>query len=360
MGLHELELRNFRLFKEFRFTPDRDAVTVLLSPNGTGKTSVLEAVYALATASSFRTSAASDMIRTGEQIAEVHGVLFQRERRVQVDLTLTRGVRNTTKRMLVNGQRPQSRSDVAAALPLTVFTPEGVDIVRQGPENRRTFLTHLLGDVDLNAGEVIERFARVLSQRNALLRALQGERPSSTQREELDVWSLDFSRVSEELIVLRRAVLRDLAPLVTEFYRELADDGLDVGIEYEQSWQGDLFAALQLCLDDDRFRGHTTIGPQRDDITLRLNGRDARRQASQGEQRSLALALRLGGHALVQRSRGVDPLLLLDDVFSELDPLRSDRLLRLLPAGQTLVTTASPLPTGMNPAAVVDLSSDLS
>jgi DNA replication and repair protein RecF len=360
VGLHELQLRNFRLFDEFSFRPDRDAVTVLLSPNGTGKTSVLEAVYALATASSFRTSVASDMIRTGEQIAEVHGVLFQRERRVQVDLTLTRGARNTTKRMLVNGQRPQSRSDVASALPLTVFTPEGVDIVRQGPENRRTFLTHLLSDVDLSTGEVIERFARILSQRNALLRALQGERPSSLQRDELDIWSHDFSKVSEELVTIRRAALRDLAPLVTTFYQELARDNLHVGVEYEQSWRGDLFEALQRTLDDDRFRGHTTIGPQRDDVLLTLNDRDARRQASQGEQRSLALALRLGGHALVQKSRGVDPLLLLDDVFSELDPLRSDRLLQLLPAGQTLVTTASPLPSGMHPAAVIDLSAALS
>ena len=102
------------------------------------------------------------MIRTGQSIAEVHGVLFQRERRVQVDLTLTRGIRNTTKRMLVNGQRPSSRADLSEALPLTVFTPEGVDIVRQGPENRRVFLTNLLTDVDLTTGDVIERFNRML------------------------------------------------------------------------------------------------------------------------------------------------------------------------------------------------------
>lgn len=356
MGLHELELRNFRLFREFSFEPDPDAVTVLLSPNGTGKTSVLEAVYALATASSFRTSTASDMIRSGEHIAEVHGVIFQRERRVQVDLTLTRGVRNTTKRMLVNGQRPQSRADLSEVLALTVFTPEGVDIVRQGPENRRVFLTNLLTDVDLKTGDVIERFNRILNQRNALLRALQGERPTALQRGELDVWTADLALVGEELVNVRRRTLDDLAPLVTHFYQELADNQLRVDVAYEQSWAGDLFDALQMSLDDDRHRGHTTIGPQRDDIALALDGRDARRQASQGEQRSLALALRLGGHELVQQRRGVDPLLLLDDVFSELDPLRSDRLLRLLPKGQTLVTTASPLPSAMSPAAVIDLT----
>jgi DNA replication and repair protein RecF len=358
VGLHELELRDFRLFRELRFTPDRDAITVLLSANGTGKTSVLEAVFALATASSFRTSSASDMIRSGRDVAEVHGVLFQRERRLQVDLTLTRGTRNTTKRMLVNGQRPLSRVELSSALPLTVFTPEGVDIVRQGPENRRTYLTHLMSDVDPNTNDVIERFVRVLSQRNALLRGLQGERPTQLQRQELDVWSSDFCSVSEELVSLRKKLIEELGPLVSQYYQELAADDTEVGAHYEQSWEGDLLDALRRAIDDDRFRGHTTLGPQRDDIRLTLNGRDARRQASQGEQRSLALALRLAGHRLVQQSRGVDPLLLLDDVFSELDPVRSDRLLRLLPVGQTLVTTASPLPTRMTPASIIDLSTE--
>jgi DNA replication and repair protein RecF len=114
-----------------------------------------------------------------------------------------------------------------------------------------------------------------------------------------------------------------------------------------------------IASSDDRFRGYTTIGPHRDDIELSLERRDARRQASQGEQRSLALALRLAGHELVRQQRGVDPLLLLDDVFSELDPLRSHRLLGLLPVGQTLVTTASPLPGALTPAAVIDLSEAL-
>jgi len=356
VGLHALRLRDLRLFQELSFQPDASAITVLLSANGTGKTSILEAVYALATASSFRTSVASDMIRAGESVSEVHGVLFQRERRIQVDLTLTRGARNTTKRMLVNGQRPKSRAELAEALPLTVFTPEGVAIVREGPENRRLFLNNLMTDVDPTSSDVVERFARILSQRNALLRALAGERPTTSQYDELEVWTSDFCKVSDELVALRLRLLDDVAPLVAHYYHELAEDDSRVDLSYERSWRGELADALREAFDDDRFRGHTTLGPQRDDIALDLNGRDTRRQASQGEQRSLALALRLAGHELVQQRRGVDPLLLLDDVFSELDPMRSDRLLNLLPTGQTLVTTASPLPTALHPAAVIDLT----
>ncbi len=356
MGLHELTVRNFRLFQEFSFTPDPHATTVLLSPNGTGKTSILEAVYALATAASFRTNVASDMIRNGESLAEVHGVVLTSERRIQVDLTLARGTRNTTKRMLVNGLRPTSRAELSTALPLTVFTPEGVDVVRGGPEHRRVFLTTLLTDVEPHDAEAIERFTRVLTQRNALLRSLEGSRPSNAQQGELEQWSRDFCVISEVVVARREKLLGDLEPLVAEFYRRLAQTNHDIAVHYERSWQGELGAALGAATGDDRLRGYTTIGPHRDDIRLLLEGRDARRQASQGEQRSLALALRLAGHELIRRERSVEPLLLLDDVFSELDPARSARLLTLLPRGQTLVTTASPLPEAMSPAAVVDLT----
>ncbi len=355
MGLQTLELRDFRLFDTLTLQPDPSAVTVLLSPNGTGKTSVLEAVYALATASSFRTTAAADMIRNTCPVAEVHGVIVVDERRIQVDLTLTRGARRVTKRMLVNGQHPKSRADLAESLPVTVFTPEGVDMVRHGPEHRRAFLTTLLTDVDLRTNELVERFERTLRQRNALLRALQGEVASVSARDELEVWTSDFVDVSEEVLVARRRLVANLAGLVSDFYRELAGSTVTLDVLYETSWQGDLREALVTCREADRFRGYSTVGPHRDDLVLILDGRDARRQASQGEQRSLALALRLAGHELVRRERGVTPLLLLDDVFSELDPLRSNRLLHLLPSGQTLVTTASPLPQSMEPAVVIEL-----
>jgi DNA replication and repair protein RecF len=355
VGLQSLELRDFRLFDTFTLRPDPTAVTVLLSPNGTGKTSVLEAVHALATATSFRTTVAADMIRNHQPVAEVHGVVDQDGRRVQVDLTLTRGARHVIKRMLVNGQRPRSRADLSASLPITVFTPEGVDMVRHGPEGRRAFLTMLLTDVDLHAGDAVERFERTLRQRNALLRSLMGQTLSMSARDELDVWTKDFVTASQELLVARRRVVTQLTDPVAEYYAQLAGAQVEVRVRYETSWHGDLAEALVTTREADRFRGYTTIGPHRDDLTLWVDGRDARRQASQGEQRSLALALRLAGHELVRVERSVTPLLLLDDVFSELDPARAERLLSLLPAGQTLVTTASPLPASMEPAVVIAL-----
>ena len=356
MGLHELTLRNFRTFKELRLEPDVDAVTVFLSPNGTGKTSVLEAVYALATAQSFRTSSAHDMIRTNETQSEVHGVLFQNNRRVQVDLTISKGLKNTTKKMLINGNKPKSRIELADVLPITIFTPEGVGIVRESPENRRTFLTGVIEDKEPKTAVLMERFNKILKQRNALLYAFDGQTPTTSQKNELDAWSSDFIDVSNEVLEVREKTIALLLPLVQHFYEELSESSTPIGVSYERSWLGDLSTALTRSLNDDLYRRHTTVGPHRDDIMLSINTRDARRQASQGEQRSIALALRLAGHNLVKQERGIEPLLLLDDVFSELDPLRSNRLLQLLPTGQTLVTTASPLPHGMNPAVVIDVT----
>lgn len=357
MGLHELTVRQFRLFDELTFRPDPTGTTVLLSPNGSGKTSILEAVYALATASSFRTSSAGDMIRTAATTAEAHGVLFSGSRRIQVDLTLTRGARNTTKRMLVNGQRPTSRAALSAILPLTVFTPEGVDVVREGPEHRRTLVTTLLTDADLSTGELVERFAKASTQRNALLRRWRGVQPGASGIAELAVWDQEFCLAGEALVEAREQLVTALSPLVHQYYQELSGETQTALVRYQRSWVGDLALALRESLADDVFRGYSTVGPHRDDVTILLDGRDARRQASQGEQRSLALALRLAGHEHIRRARGVDPLLLLDDVFSELDPLRSERLLRLLPTSQTLVTTASPLALAMSPAVVLDIRS---
>ena len=204
--------------------------------------------------------------------------------------------------------------------------------------------------------DVVERFERVLKQRNALLRSLGGELPTAQQRDEFVVWDDEFVVAGQELIAARERTLEPLAPVVAHFYESISGGRGSVTLAYEPSFDEDLASALRLAQRADYFRGHSTVGPHRDDMSIFLDGRDARRQASQGEQRSMALALLLAGDALVRERRSITPLLMLDDVFSELDPVRSSRLLSLLPVGQTLVTTASPIPHELDPAVVVDLT----
>ncbi len=355
MGLTHLTLRDFRTFPFLDFTPDRESVTVLVSPNGTGKTSVLEAIFALATAGSFRTTSGADLIRAGSPHAEVHGIVEHRGRRVQIDLVIERTARGSRKRMLVNGQRPQSRLELGDALPLTVFTPEGVDVIRQGPEHRRELIDHLLVDEAPPSAPALERYARILSQRNAVLRRMQGGGASSGDRDELATWSADLVEAGVEVMELRRGLITRLVPHLRHYHQELAGTSDEIAVAYDATWSPDAARSLEVSLEDDIVRGHTTRGPHRDDVRISLLGRDTRRQASQGEQRTLALALRLAGHQVIVEHRSVSPVILLDDVFSELDVARSERLLALLPVGQTLVTTAVAPPRQLATAAIFDV-----
>ena len=170
------------------------------------------------------------------------------------------------------------------------------------------------------------------------------------------MWDEEFVRTAEELVTARESSLSLLGPIVENYYTDLAQGRGQVSLHYEPSWSGSLGEALHDALRRDVARGYTTVGPHRDDMSIHLDGRDARRQASQGEQRSVALSLLLAGDSLVRSTRGLEPLLMLDDVFSELDPHRSTQLLSLLPPGQTLVTAASPLPPGLQPAVMVDVT----
>ncbi len=165
----------------------------------------------------------------------------------------------------------------------------------------------------------------------------------------LEVWDERLATTGERVGVLRKRVCEQLEPLVREAYAQLDHGRAEVGVTYGGEWQDvGLIDALARSRDDDVRRGLSLVGPHRDEVTISLAGLPARTSSSQGEQRSLVLGLRLASHRLVIEARDRQPILLLDDVFSELDPERSAALVAHLPAGQTLVTTAHPLPEGLH------------
>jgi DNA replication and repair protein RecF len=181
----------------------------------------------------------------------------------------------------------------------------------------------------------------------------------------LDVWDGRLAKAGTALADARESLVAQLQPLAADSYAALAISGSGTQgnprggetarISYWRSWSGDLLHALELSRREDLRRGTTSVGPHRDDLVVNLAERDARSQASQGEQRCLALALRLAVHRLVTSAGGGPPILLLDDVFSELDPDRAKALVDELPAGQALLTTAGSLPPGMTAATVVEI-----
>jgi DNA replication and repair protein RecF len=357
MHLEHLWLLNFRSYPDAEFTPAPEGITVISGSNAEGKTNLLEAIGYLATGRSFRGSPAEAMVgqsaSDGRAIVRADGVREGRRLLVEAELAAT-----GRDRVQINGQPLRRTRDLGTAFCVTVFAPDDLELVKGGPQGRRQYLDDLLGALHPRHDATISEVERVLKQRNALLKSMgaataAGRPLPPDVAHTLDVWDRKLGEAGEALGAAREALTAALGPLTSAAYARLATGLAHRGraaiqLAYQRSWDGDLLDALALARRDDLRRGVTTVGPHRDELVLRIGGLSGRTHGSQGEQRSLVLALRLGGHELVTDRIGSAPILLLDDVFSELDPVRSEALLDCVPGGQALVTAASPtdLPTG--------------
>jgi DNA replication and repair protein RecF len=325
-------------------------LTALLGDNGQGKTNLLEAVAWLATLGSFRGAPNEALIRRGAERAVIRAEGEREGRAILVEAEIVANGRN---RVLVNRQPLKRARDLLGVLRVSVFSPDDLEMVKGGPAERRRFLDDALvashPRYDALRGEV----DKVLKQRNALLKGVGGRLDESAALT-LDVWDAKLAEAGGALASARRNLLARLAPVLSDTYDAVAHGPAEVTATYQADWAATgLAEALAAARSDDVRRGVSTVGPHRDDVELQIAGMPARTHASQGEQRSLALALRLAAHHVVADVTGSSPILLLDDVFSELDPDRSDALLANLPPGQTLLTSASGLPPRARPERVL-------
>jgi DNA replication and repair protein RecF len=345
VSVRHLELADFRLFRAMQVDLDAEGTTVITGSNGTGKTSVLEALAYLGTRRSFRGAPPEAMVRTGTKSAIVRAELEARDSPTLVEAQILPAGRSRTR---VNRKAVSGRRELGAAAPCTVFSPEDLVIVSGGPKGRREVLDDALAVLDAEGARAADETERVLRQRAALLRQ-SGGRAGVEIAATLDVWDQRLADAGKVLVAARERLVAELDPLVASAYGHLAGVGDRVLTvqRYVRSWEGDLVDALGASRTDDLRRGVNTVGPHRDDLLLEIAGREARTHASQGEQRCMALALRLGVHQLIRARTPLIPTLLLDDVFSELDPARSRALVAELPAGQSILTTAAPLPEGI-------------
>jgi DNA replication and repair protein RecF len=351
VAVSHLALTDFRCFPSYQVALATSGVTVLRGPNGSGKSSVLEAVAWLAAGRSWRTATKDVLVRHGAERAVIRAEVVARGRRVRVEGVVP--VRGPT-RVWLNSQPTARRADVADVLRVVVFSPDDLALVAGGPSGRRQLLDEVLGTLQPRYEAVVHEVERALRQRGALLQQL-GLRPDDAGLATLEVWDDRLSRVGEALVRARRGLVARLAPLVSAEHDRLTGGGPRLELTYEQSWTGPLAEALASHRAIDLRRGTTGVGPHRDELTISLGGRPARTHASQGEQRSVALALRLAVHRLYSATGGPTPVLLLDDVFSELDPKRAHALAEQLPDGQVLLSTASDGPAPAAVAAMLDV-----
>jgi DNA replication and repair protein RecF len=326
-------------------------VSVLVGPNGVGKTNLLEAVGYLATLGSHRVGQDAALIRAGAASAVVRAAVQRAGRRLLVDVELRPG---SGVRGRVNGAPVPRARDLLGVVRATMFAPEDLGLVRGDPEERRRFLDTLATQRLPRYHGSRQDYDRVLRQRNTLLRSAAGRLPSSALAT-LEVWDEKLASAGAELWSERLRLVAALTPRVELAYQGLAGRDDVVDIAYVSSVAGTagldpdpakLAQALRERLVTDRAReverGITLSGPHRDDLALALRGLPARTHASHGEAWSLALALRLGSHQLLAEE-GEEPVLLMDDVFAELDRQRRDRVAEAaLAAEQTIVTAAVP------------------
>jgi len=345
---------------DFRSYADADVslspgVTAILGANGQGKTNLLEALGYVATLDSFRGAPVDALIRSGAGTAIVRAEGDADGREVLIEAELSTSGRG---RVYLNKQRLQRARDLLGALRVTVFAPDDLDLVKGAPAGRRRFLDDALVALHPRHDQLRGDLERVLRQRNTLLKqAAGGSRFDESAAFTLEVWDAKLIELGEALAVGRRELVAKLAPRLQDTYAAVAGDlATRVAARYDAPWLDEgLAASLARVRQDELRRGVTLVGPHRDDLAVDLNGMPSRTHASQGEQRSLAFALRLAAHALVTAETGTPPVLLLDDVFSELDPERSDALLAHLPSGQTVLTSAAGLPPRARPDRILHI-----
>lgn len=354
MHVTHLSLADFRSYARVE-VPLEPGVTTFVGPNGQGKTNLVEAVGYLASLGSHRVSSDAPLVRMGAERAVVRAAVRQGDRQQLVELELTPGRANRAR---INGSSQVKPRDVLGILRTVLFAPEDLALVKGDPGERRRFLDELVTARSPRMAGVRSDYDRVLKQRNSLLKsAAMARRHGGRQLDlsTLDVWDEHLARVGAELLAHRLELTAALRPLADKAYERLAPGGGPVGLEYRgpEGAGGDggvsreeLSAALAAALQESRRaeieRGVTLVGPHRDDLVLKLGELPAKGYASHGESWSFALSLRLASYELL-KSEGNEPVLVLDDVFAELDVRRRARLAELVAGGeQVLVTAAVP------------------
>ena len=364
MFARHLSLLDYRSWPSAE-VPLQPGVNVLIGRNGTGKTNLVEALGYLATLSSHRVATDAPLIRRGAERAVVRAAVVSDDRELLLEIEINNGRANRAR---IN-RAPLTRArDLLGVLRTVLFAPEDLTLVRGDPAERRRFTDDVLIMRAPRMAGVRADYDRVLKQRNALLKSAGLARRGGGELATLDVWDEHLAAAGAELVQARLALIAEIRPHVAAAYADLAGAGDAVGLVYRgtvpipdsdqepadatgvtpepvatpgiEALRESMLAELIRVRQSELDRGISLVGPHRDDLELVLGDGPAKGYASHGESWSFALALRLGSFALL-RSDGVDPILVLDDVFAELDTTRRDRLAALVADAEQVVLTAA-------------------
>ena len=339
MRLLSLEVENYRNIASASLTPGRE-LTVICGNNGQGKTNLLEAIWLLTGGKSFRGGKDAELVRRGEPFAVLKASTLRAQQEEQEKEGPNRVRPGRT--VSVNGGAVKRAASLAGSFPAVVFDPGHLSLVKGAPEGRRKFLDAALCQLYPGYLTLYRRYVRALQQKNALLRRSSNgiERPYAEKRALLEVLNVELAQQGEAIQQRRRAYLAALSPLACANYEELSRGAETLSLRYAAQFEpGGLAQLLRQKMPEELRAGQSLCGPHREDLDLLLDGQPAKVYASQGQQRSVVLSLKMAEAAAAASITGEHPVMLLDDVLSELDDGRKQYLLTRMREKQTFVTS---------------------
>ncbi|MCL1965479.1 MAG: DNA replication/repair protein RecF [Firmicutes bacterium] len=337
MIIREMRLAGFRNYAQAAFAP-ASGITVLHGENAQGKTNLIEAIYLCCVGRSGRTARDQELVRWGDRFAQV-AITAERLDGVH-DVTVRIIPQDKRKKVIkINGSPAARLGELMGHVNAVLFSPEDLRLVKEGPEGRRRFLDMAISQLSPGYFYALQRYIRALNQRNGLLKSLMAN-PSGSLSSTLDEWDALLAEAGGEVITRRARHVKTLKEAARETHAMLSGGREILTLAYESGAENaeELLHMLRAARKEDVRRGTTSHGPHRDDLRMTLCGHDTRAFASQGQQRTAALSLKLAELDVMREVIGESPVLLLDDVMSELDVNRRKMLLRRMRDVQTLIT----------------------
>ena len=332
MIVKSLKLNQFRNYESLQLSFDK-GTNLFYGNNAQGKTNILEAVYLCGTTKSHKGSKDREMIRFGEEEAHIRMAISRSQSAYEIDMHLKK---NRPKGIAVNGVPIRKAAELLGIANFVFFSPEDLGIIKNGPAERRRFIDMELCQLDKLYLHELSNYNKVIIQRNKLLKECSF---NSQYEEMLDIWDMQLASYGREVSQYRRKFIGELNELICPIHQKLSGGKEELIIRYEPNTEADqLEAAVKKSREADRKQKTTLVGPHRDDLSFYVNGIDIRRFGSQGQQRTAALSLKLAEIELVKKIKKEYPILLLDDVLSELDGKRQDHLLASIRHIQTIIT----------------------
>lgn len=338
MILQKIELDGFRNYRHLSLECSA-GVNVLSGENAQGKTNFLEALYLLACGKSFRVSSERELLCWGEEVFAIQaGFLCDSGRERELTVRCGGGAKEKwERRVVIDGRLAARYAELLSVMPAALFVPQDLALVQGGPADRRRYLNVLCCKLDLEYCQALSRFGRIVRERNALLRS------GLASAVEFEVWEQQLAACAEVMEVRRRAVVQRLGVCVGDIFRRLSAEKGAITLRLRSNCGATAQETVELLArnrEAERARGVSVVGPHHDDLVISLDGLNLRRVGSQGQHRSVALALRLGEASLLGEALGERPIVLLDDCFSELDRGRCGRLFaELANMGQVFITS---------------------